>query len=167
MIDAALRLRACDLKLRHNIFNKISKRKRKEEKRMRNVQLRKRIEGQRKRAGWLKWKRQCKPNWANNYQQCNTKDKQRYNHTPIHNTHNIHNTQWVTTEPLQYSVQTDICSKWSMQWKQWDAEVLRLESRERIVSFSRLRGGRLPSEFVFVLLFVLLLVVMLVVLLYC
>ena len=85
MIDAALRLRACDLKLRHNIFNKISKRKRKEEKSMRNVQLRKRIEGQRKRAGWLKWKRQCKPNRANNYQRCNTKHKrQRYNHT-IHN----------------------------------------------------------------------------------
>ena len=62
-----------------------------------------------------------------------------------------HNTQWVTTEPLQYSVQTDICSKWSMQWKPWDAEVLRLESRERIVWFSRLRGGRLPSEFVCVL----------------
>ena len=107
---------------------------------MRNVQLRKRIEGQRKRAGWLKWKRQCKPNRANNYQRCNAKDKD-----------TIHNTQWVTTEPLQYSVQTDICSKWSMQWKQWDAEVLRLESRERIVWFSRLRGGRLPSEFVCVL----------------
>ena len=163
MIDvAALRLRVCDLKLRHNIFNKISKRKRKEEKRMRNVQLRKRIEGQRKRAGWNErdMTMQTKPR-ANNYQRCNIKDKDTT--TPIH----THNTQCVTTEPLQYSVQTDICSKWSMQWKQWDAEVRRLESRERIVWFSRLRGGRLPSEFVFVLLFVLLLVVMLVVLLYC
>ena len=149
-------LYACDLKLRHNIFNKISKRRRKKREEHEKCSTEE-ADRRAKKESWLKWKRHDNAN-----QTALTTTNSVTQKTKIQS----HNTQWVTTEPLQYSVQTDICSKWSMQWKPWDAEVRRLESRERIVWFSRLRGGRLPSEFVFVLLFVLLLVVLLVVL-YC